>query len=103
LVKDKEKSNYFIYGMENTSVVNLDPRILAIEGYYLEWNNKQNIYSCSLKLNIQNSLSEEQIITSLKMNFIRSLGYFMPSLIIWTVLVIFQVVLLTKKNLEKRS
>jgi hypothetical protein len=31
LVKDKEKSNYFIYGMENTSVVNLDPRILAIE------------------------------------------------------------------------
>jgi hypothetical protein len=25
----------------------------------------------------------------------------MPSLIIWTVLVIFQVVLLTKKNLEK--
>jgi hypothetical protein len=43
LVKDKEKSNYFIYGMENTSVVNLDPRILAIEGYYLEWNNKQNI------------------------------------------------------------
>jgi hypothetical protein len=42
--------------MENTSVVNLDPRILAIEGYYLEWNNKQNIYSCSLKLNIQNSL-----------------------------------------------
>jgi hypothetical protein len=59
LVKDKEKSNYFIYGMENTSVVNLDPRILAMRDY-LEWNNKQNIYSCSLKLNIQNPLSEEQ-------------------------------------------
>lgn len=76
LVKDKEKSNYFIYGMKNTSDVNLDPRISEREGYYLEWNNKQNIYSCSLKLNIQNPLSKEQIITSLKMNFIRSLGYF---------------------------
>jgi hypothetical protein len=30
LVKDKEKSNYFIYGMENTSVVNLDPNFLAM-------------------------------------------------------------------------
>jgi DNA uptake protein ComE-like DNA-binding protein len=98
LVKDK-KSNYFIYGMENICV-NLDPRILAMR--VIIWSgiiNKE--YSCSLKLNIQNSLSEEQI-TSLKMNFIRSLGYFMPSLIIWTVLVIFQVVLLTKKNLEKK-
>jgi hypothetical protein len=66
LVKDKEKSNYFIYGMENTSVVNLDPKFFSNEGYYLEWNNKQNIYSCSLKLNIQNPLSEEQVITSLK-------------------------------------
>jgi hypothetical protein len=61
LVKDKEKSNYFIYGMENTSVVNLDLENFSNEGYYLEWNNKQNIYSCSLKLNIQNSLSEEQL------------------------------------------
>jgi hypothetical protein len=77
-----------------TSVVNLDQ---ILWGYYLEWNNKQNIYSCSLKLNIQNSLSEEQIITSLKNEFYKILRLFYASLIIWTVLVIFQVVLLTKK------
>jgi hypothetical protein len=88
--------------MDNTSVVNLDSRILAMR--VIIWSGIINkTYSCSLKLNIQNSLSEEQVITSLKINFIRSLGYFIPSLIIWTVLVIFQVVLLTKKNLEKRS
>lgn len=61
LVKNKQKSNYFIYGMESVASVNLDPRILVKEGYYLEWNNQQNIYSCSLKLNTQNSLIKEQV------------------------------------------
>jgi hypothetical protein len=76
LVKNKQKSNYFIYGMESIAYVNLDPRILVKEGYYLEWNNQQNIYSCSLKLKAQNLLIKEQVRSSLKINFIRSLGHF---------------------------
>jgi hypothetical protein len=39
---------------------NFDLRIINKEGYYLEWNKKQNIYSCALKLNTQITLSEEQ-------------------------------------------
>jgi hypothetical protein len=41
LVKDKEKSNYFIYGMENTSVGKSWSEILAMR--VIIWNNKQNI------------------------------------------------------------
>ena len=75
-VKDKEKSNYFIYAIENLTELNLDLRIKGIDGYYLQWNNKQNIYNGSLKINNQNNLSKEQIVTNMKINFIRSLGYF---------------------------
>jgi hypothetical protein len=50
-VKDKDKSNYFIYSIGDTNDVNFDTRILGKDGYYLLWNNKQNIYNCSLKIN----------------------------------------------------
>jgi hypothetical protein len=75
-VKDKEKSNYFIYAVENSIEVNLDPRIKGVDGYYLQWSKNQNIINCSLKINIQNNLSKEQLVTKMKINFIRSLGYF---------------------------
>ncbi|MFV8337527.1 hypothetical protein ACNQF7_15805 [Flavobacterium sp. RSP29] len=75
-VKDKEKSNYFIYSIDGTTEVNLDERIRGNDGYYLLWNNKQNIYSCSLKIDEKKNLNEEQILNKLKINFIRSLGYF---------------------------
>ncbi len=75
VVKDKEKSNYFIYDENNTTDVNLHRTIHAKDGYYLLWNKKQNIYSCSLKINGKN-LNEEQVLNNLKINFIRSLGYF---------------------------
>jgi len=70
------ESNYFIYGVTDSMSKNLDVRIINKEGFYLEWNNKQNINSCSLKVNTQDKLSNEQIVTSLKVNFVRSLGYF---------------------------
>lgn len=76
VVKDKDKSNYFIYSIDDTNNINLDARIRGNEGYYLLWNNKQNIYSCSLKINAKKNLNEEQILTNLKINFIKSLGYF---------------------------
>ena len=75
-VKNKSKSNYFIYGLKDAESENFDVRIVRSEGYYLEWNNKQNITSCSLKLNTKDTLSEEQKVNSLKLNFIRTLGYF---------------------------
>jgi hypothetical protein len=78
LVKDKEKSNYFIYGMETHRGKSWFENF-SNEGYYLEWNNKQNIYSCSLKLNIQNSIKWRANYNFIKMNFIRSLGYFIPA------------------------
>jgi hypothetical protein len=37
------------------------------EGYYLEWKNR--IYRCSLKLNTQITLSEEQIKKFIKSKF----------------------------------
>ena len=80
VVKDKDKSNYFIYSISDTNEVNLDARIRGNDGYYLLWNNKQNIYSCSLKINEKKNLNEEQILTYLKINFIRSLGYFYQEL-----------------------
>lgn len=80
VVKDKDKSNYFIYSISDTNEVNLDARIRGNDGYYLLWNNKQNIYSCSLKINEKKNLDEEQILTYLKINFIRSLGYFYQEL-----------------------
>lgn len=80
VVKDKDKSNYFIYSISDTNEVNLDARIQGNDGYYLLWNNKQNIYSCSLKINEKKNLDEEQILTYLKINFIRSLGYFYQEL-----------------------
>lgn len=80
VVKDKDKSNYFIYSTSDTNEVNLDARIRGNDGYYLLWNNKQNIYSCSLKINEKKNLNEEQILTYLKINFIRSLGYFYQEL-----------------------
>lgn len=80
VVKDKDKSNYFIYSTSDTNEVNLDARIRGNDGYYLLWNNKQNIYSCSLKINEKKNLDEEQILTYLKINFIRSLGYFYQEL-----------------------
>ena len=80
VVKDKDKSNYFIYSISDTNEVNLDVRIRGNDGYYLLWNNKQNIYSCSLKINEKKNLNEEQILTYLKINFIRSLGYFYQEL-----------------------
>ncbi|MDI5896341.1 hypothetical protein [Flavobacterium algoritolerans] len=80
VVKDKDKSNYFIYSISDTNEVNLDARIRGNDGYYLLWNNKQNIYSCSLKINQKKNLNEEQILTYLKINFIRSLGYFYQEL-----------------------
>ena len=76
VVKDKEKSNYFIYTYDDNTQVNLDERIRGNDGFYLLWNNKQNIYSCSLKINAKNNLDKEQVLTNLKVNFIRSLGYF---------------------------
>ena len=76
VVKDQDKSNYFIYSIDDTNDVNLDSRIHGNDGYYLLWNNKQNIYSCSLKINEKKNLNEEQILTNLKINFTRSLGYF---------------------------
>jgi hypothetical protein len=72
----KDKSNYFIYGVKDGTSENFDLRIINKEGYYLEWNKKQNIYRCSLKLNTKITLSEEQIESSLKVNFIKTLGYF---------------------------
>ncbi|SHN79804.1 hypothetical protein SAMN05444395_11816 [Flavobacterium fryxellicola] len=75
-VKDQEKSNYFIYALGNSDQVNLDPRITKMDGFYLQWDGKQNIYSCSLKINSQQNLSKEQIATNMKINFVRSLGYF---------------------------
>jgi hypothetical protein len=75
-VKNKSKSNYFIYGMKDSASENLDVRITNKMIYYLEWNKKQNITSCSLKLNTQDVLSEEQKVSSLKQNFVRTLGYF---------------------------
>lgn len=80
VVKDKDKSNYFIYSVSDNNEVNLDARIRGNDGYYLLWNNKQNIYSCSLKINEKKNLNEEQILTYLKINFIRSLGYFYQEL-----------------------
>ncbi|MDI5889153.1 hypothetical protein [Flavobacterium yafengii] len=80
VVKDKDKSNYFIYSISDTNEVNLDARIRGNDGYYLLWNNKQNIYNCSLKINEKKNLNEEQILTYLKINFIRSLGYFYQEL-----------------------
>jgi hypothetical protein len=77
-VNVKDKSNYFIYGVKDGTSENLDVRIINKEGYYLEWNKKQNIYRCSVKLNTQNTLSDVQIESSLKVNFIRTLGYFYP-------------------------
>lgn len=75
-VNDKDKSNYFIYGIKDGTTKNFDYRIISKEGYYLEWNTKQNIYRCALKLNTQSTLSDAQVESSLKVNFIRTLGYF---------------------------
>ncbi|UQD57087.1 hypothetical protein [Flavobacterium sp. K5-23] len=75
LVKDRIKANYFVYSVNSPSEVNLDTRIRANDGYYLMWNNKQNIYNCSLKIDGKN-LNQEQELIKLKINFIRSLGYF---------------------------
>lgn len=76
VVKNKEESNYFIYSQDEQNVDNLDERIQGNDGFYLLWNDKQNIYSCSLKLNAKKSFTEAQVLTNLKVNFIRSLGYF---------------------------
>jgi hypothetical protein len=75
-INNKSKSNYFIYGMKDATSENFDVRIINKEGYYLEWNGKQNITRCSLKLNTKDTFSEEQKVSSLKLNFIRTLGYF---------------------------
>ncbi|MBB1194157.1 hypothetical protein DNC80_10835 [Flavobacterium sp. SOK18b] len=75
-VKNKEESNYVIYAIENDTDVNLDPRILSKEGYYLNWNGKQNIYECTLKMNKQQDISNEQILTNTKILFFKTLGYF---------------------------
>lgn len=80
VVKDKDNSNYFIYSIDDTNDINLDIRIQGNDGYYLLWNFKQNIYSCSLKINAKKNLNEEQVLTNLKVNFIRSLGYFYQEL-----------------------
>ena len=76
VVQDKEKSNYFIYSADDSTEINLDERIRGNDGFYLLWNDKQNLYSCSLKINAKKNLNQEQIVTNLKANFIRSLGYF---------------------------
>lgn len=75
-VKNKEESNYVIYAIENGTDANLDPRILSKDGYYLNWNSKQNINACTLKMNKQKDISDEQILTDTKILFLRSLGYF---------------------------
>lgn len=75
-VKIKNESNYLIYSIESSNDVNLDPRILNKEGYYLQWNGKQNIYACSLKINNQLDLSKEEILTNTKILLVKSLGYF---------------------------
>ncbi|MDG2431311.1 hypothetical protein [Flavobacterium sp.] len=75
-VRNKSKSNYFIYGMKDATSENFDVRILNKEGYYLEWNGKQNITNCSLKLNMQDTLNEDQKLNSLEQNFVLTLGYF---------------------------
>jgi len=75
VVKDKEKSNYFIYSINSPTDVNLDLRIRTDDGYYLSWNNRQNIYNCALKIDGKNP-NKENAATKLKINFIRSLGYF---------------------------
>lgn len=75
VVKDKEKSNYFIYSINSSAELNLDLRIRAEDGYYLLWNKKQNIYNGSLKIDGKNTKKENVTIT-MKINFVRSLGYF---------------------------
>ena len=62
--------------MDRTTDVNLDPRIKSKDGYFLKWNGKQNIYECSLKINNQQDLDQEQILTNTQILFVRSLGCF---------------------------
>lgn len=77
VVNDKTKSNYFIYFINKPDDVNWEERIhTQTGGYFISWDGKQRIYNCTLKLDTQKIFNQKQQLTSLKKNFLFSLGNF---------------------------
>ena len=75
-VSDKSKSNYFVYFINKPGDVNWDERIIAPDGYYMNWDGKNRIYNCTLKLDTQKIYNEKQQLNALKRQFVLSLGNF---------------------------
>ncbi|MGL2964727.1 hypothetical protein ACSVH2_12970 [Flavobacterium sp. RSB2_4_14] len=76
VVNAKSKSNYFIYFMNKPTDINWEERIKPTNGYYIYWDGKQRIYNGTLKLDTQKIFNQKQQITTLKKDFLFSLGNF---------------------------
>lgn len=76
----REKANYLVYYLNRDHLTDYEPRINAAgNGYYINWNGKQQIYNGKLKINTELVKSEFDQIQLLKSNFFKSLGFFKSS------------------------
>jgi hypothetical protein len=76
-VNKKTDSNYFIYCINKPNDINWEDRIVSkTDGFYENWDGKQRIISCTLKLDTQKLYNQKVQITTLKKQFLISLGYF---------------------------
>lgn len=75
VVKKVEESNYIIY-YNNDFEYESRMENYKYTDYYLHWNKKNQLYRCSLKINIDNNFNEKQRLYKLKDFFLRSLGRF---------------------------
>lgn len=73
-----EQSNYVIYAINSKKSYKYDERIDEKNsvGYYINWNDRQNLYKCSLQLNPQVMKDLDSLIINTKIKFFTSLGYF---------------------------
>ncbi|WP_298115849.1 hypothetical protein [Flavobacterium sp.] len=76
IVNSKEKSNYFIYFLNKPSDIDWDTRIKDKDGCYISWNDKQQIYKCTMKIDTKIIFNEKEQLMLMKKHFIWSLGYF---------------------------
>lgn len=76
-VRHKAESNYFVYFINKPTDINWDERITSpTDGYYMNWDGKQRIYNCTLKLDTQKIYNQQQQSNALKRLFVLSLGNF---------------------------
>ena len=75
--ENRKESNYFIYYKGREDEFDFEPRIRnSSGGYYLSWNEKQQLYRGVLKINTYAIESPKEQLNNLKYYFLKSLGRF---------------------------